>query len=101
MKIKIKFSEKHIGIIEKFTLVLIGIFFTSFIFAVTTKLGAWGVYLGMLTAGTLIFGGFYYINKGTRLRVITWGMVGTIIFCVIAFVFAFQFISTAFGNLNL
>jgi hypothetical protein len=100
MEIKIKISEKHIGILEYLTLILAGIFITSIVFALLTKpLGEFGVYLGILLCGAIVFCGFYYVEKGTKLRAVTWGILGTLIFCTVLFIVALEFISSALQNL--
>jgi 4-amino-4-deoxy-L-arabinose transferase-like glycosyltransferase len=82
-------------ILKKFTLIFFGIFLTSSIFAISTKvLGEYGLWVGALICAGLIFCGFYYIEKGTRLRLITWTMLITIIFSIILFFIGLGFISS-------
>lgn len=100
MEIKIKLKERRIGILEYITLILIGIFVTSLIFALMTRyLGEYGVYMGLATNGFLVFCGYYYLEKGSKLRVITWSILGTMIFSIIAFLSALKFITSSLGDL--
>ena len=53
---------------------------TSIVFALALKLlQTTGLYLALALSIILIFCGFYYVNKGTRLRLVTWGILGAII----------------------
>jgi len=99
MQINITTKEGPLDkILKKFTLIFFGIFLTMSIFAITTKgLGTYGILVGALICTGLIFCGFYYIEKGTRLRLITWTMVITIVVALILFLIGLSFIST---NLN-
>jgi len=80
-------EEKKIDILSKVSLILIGVFVASVIFAIATKnFGTTGLYLGLLTTLALSFGGFYYIEKGTVLRQITWGITVTIVIGVVGYI---------------
>jgi hypothetical protein len=85
-------------VIKKLTLVFFGIFLTSLIFSLSTKfMGSPGIWLGLLICGLLIFSGFYYIEKGTKTRLIAWTMLLTILIFLIMFIAGISFIT---GNLN-
>lgn len=89
-------QDKKISFIEKFTLILFGVFANSAIFAIMMKgLASIGMWLGLLINLTLIFCGFYYIQKGTKLRIIAWGMLGTLIFSIIFLITTLGFISSS------
>jgi hypothetical protein len=94
MKIDIKFGDKKKnGLLDKIVWVLIGIFMTSLIFALLIQaLGKAGIYLGLLVSILLVFSGFYYIEKGTRLRLIAWSILITIISCSILFAVFLNFV---------
>lgn len=82
MQIKIKIGKETpgVGILEKLSLVLFGTFTTSLLFAILIKyLEKAGIWLGIFLTLIIVFCGFYYIEKGTRLRLITWGILGTIV----------------------
>jgi len=80
MEIKVKKTPSAFTLIQKVTFLLFGIFITSIIFAVLLQtLGRTGLYIGLLVSIILIFCGFYYIKKNTRLRIITWGILLTVI----------------------
>lgn len=87
MEVKIINQEaKKINFLAKFTLILFGVFLTSIIFAIPIKyLSEWGLWLGLIISLVLAFIGFYYIKPKTRLRYITWGILGTIIVSVTIF----------------
>jgi len=100
MEIRIRLKERRIGILEHITLILIGILIATIIFAITTKyLGEWGVYLGLLANAGIVFCGYYYLEKGSRLRVITWSILGTLIFSIIVYFFALEYITSTLGDL--
>ncbi|MDD3861783.1 MAG: hypothetical protein PHP74_02740 [Candidatus Gracilibacteria bacterium] len=96
MQINITNKEGPISkILKKITLVFFGIFLTASIFAISSKLisGSWGIILGMAICTGLIFCGFYYIEKNTKLRLITWAMLLTIITIILLMIFVISFIS--------
>ncbi|MFA5948410.1 MAG: hypothetical protein WC806_05615 [Candidatus Gracilibacteria bacterium] len=87
-------------VLAKLSIVLFGVFLTSMIFAILIKLlGVYGIYLGILICGTLIFCGFYYIQKGTRLRLMAISMLSTIILITIVFLTALSFIKDSLNGL--
>jgi len=84
-------------ILAKLSLILFGILVTAMIFAMCSKyLQVWGVWLGILITGGLIFCGFYYIEKGTRLRVIAWSILVTTILILLLFTIGLSLLSGAF-----
>jgi len=87
MKINIKFGDKKKnGFLDKVIWILLGIFMTSLVFTLLIEqFGKIGIYLGLLISALLVFVGFYQIKKGTRLRLITWSILVTIISCSILF----------------
>lgn len=100
MEFKITHPDKKTTILEKVTLVLFGVFVNSSIFAITIK--AWqetGMWLGLAINLLLIFCGFYYIKKTSKLRIVTWGIFGTLILAIALLVTSIGFISTSLGGL--
>jgi len=99
MQINITTKEGPVAkILKKLTLVFFGIFLTSLIFSLSTRLaGSYGIWLGLLFCGILIFSGFYYKEKKTKTRLIAWTMLLTILIFLILFVAG---ISLVTGNLN-
>lgn len=87
-------KKKTPGLLNKAIAILFGIFITSFIFALFLKaLETIGLYLALILCIGLIFCGFYYIKKGTMLRLITWGMTGTVIIGVIFYIIGMRILS--------
>lgn len=96
MEIKIEIGKKKIGILEKITLILFGVFITSLIFAfLIQNFEKAGIWIGLVLSALIVFSGFYYIEKGTRLRIIAWGILGTIIGFIILFTIAVNFLSNS------
>jgi|GEM_PF-2337173 len=84
-------------VLAKFSLILFGVLATTVIFAICSKyLGVWGIWLGIFITGGLVFCGFYYIEKGTRLRVITWSILITVIFILMVFTIGLTLLSKMF-----
>ena len=97
-------GDKKTSFLEKFTLILFGVFANSSIFAVTMKsfesMGeSIGMWLGLTINLALIFCGFYYIKKGSKLRAVAWGMLGTLVFSIIFLVTTLGFISSSLKGL--
>ncbi|MDA1060644.1 MAG: hypothetical protein O3B47_02530 [bacterium] len=80
---EVKIIKKEIrkdNILTKLTLILLGIFILSAIFALATQIFPdFGIWIALSLSIFLIFSGFYYIDKGTRLRIVTWGMLATLV----------------------
>ena len=95
MKIKITSKKSSLDkFLAKLSLILFGIFLTSLIFAILIRyFGETGIYLGLVISIILIFCGFYYIEKGTKLRLVTWVMLITIIALTILFLVGMNFLS--------
>ena len=73
-------TTKKTSFLTKVTLVLLGILVTTFIFALFTKqFEITGIYLALILCIILSFCGLYYIEKGTKLRLVTWGMISAIV----------------------
>ena len=84
-------------ILIKLSLILIGILITSIIFATCSKyLQVWGVWLGILINGLLTFCGFYYTEKGTKIRTITWSILITTIAIILIFTIGISLITILF-----
>lgn len=99
MELKIKVNEKKVGTLEKVTFVLFGVFLTSLIFAFGTKyLAEIGMWLSLVVCAFLIFAGFYYVEKGTKLRLVTWGMLGTIIFVGIVLIIGINYLTDSLDS---
>ena len=72
-------TEK-LSILGKITFILLGAFTTASILAIFTKeFDVVGLYLSAIILVILVFAGFYYIEKGKKLRFVTWGILGTVI----------------------
>lgn len=95
MKINIIRNDiKKLNLLSKFTLILFGIFITSIIFAILIKyLSEFGLWIGLIISLILAFFGFYYIESKTRLRYITWGILGTIVIGATIFFIGLIFIT--------
>lgn len=64
-----------------------GVLLTTTIFAVSINLfKETGIWVGLVLSILLILAGFYYTEKKTALRVSTWGMLVTIVFCSAAYI---------------
>lgn len=83
-----------------FSLVLIGTLVTAIIFAhLVTALGEWGIWLSIFISGFLAFAGFYWGQKGTKLRLITWGLTITLVLGIIAFIVGLSLVSEMLKDL--
>ncbi|MBI4975471.1 hypothetical protein HZC20_02225 [Candidatus Peregrinibacteria bacterium] len=70
-------------ILENISLFLFGIFITSTLFAIFIKyLKETGIWIGLAICVILIFCGFYYTDKNTALRKITWGAMSSIVLII-------------------
>lgn len=73
-------THHQIPLLAKISLLLFGIFLTSLIFALSLRFfKEAGLWIGLIICVALSFCGFYHIEKGTRLRLITWGLSCTLI----------------------
>ena len=101
MEIKVTTKEiRKISLLSKFTLILFGVFLTSLIFAFTVKLFEdIGIWLGLLICVALIFCGFYYIEAKTRLRLITWSMLITVLAGAIFLIVGINLITKGLGEI--
>lgn len=88
MEIKISVGDENkITFLSKLTAVFFGIFLTAVIFAIAMKiLDTNGLWIALLLCTVLITASFYYLKKGTLLRIITWSMLTTIILGTILFI---------------
>ncbi|MFA6917489.1 MAG: hypothetical protein WC285_01465 [Candidatus Gracilibacteria bacterium] len=95
MQITITSKEGPVAkILKKLTVIFFGIFLTSLIFALATSFaGKYGIWLGLLLCGLLIFGGFYYVGRESRIRIVTWTMLITIIAFIILFIAGISFVT--------
>jgi len=96
MQINITNKEGPLAkISRKLTIVFLGIFITASIFSIMTKLlqGSYGIIAGLIICGTLIFCGFYYVKKGTKLRLLTWSILITIITILMIVFIGLSFVS--------
>lgn len=96
MEINIKLKENSPGILAKLSLILLGAFSCSVIFAISSQyLHEIGVWLGLLLNIALIFFGLRHLEKGSKLRLVVWGMLGTLVIIIIALVAGLILISQA------
>jgi NADH:ubiquinone oxidoreductase subunit 6 (subunit J) len=87
MKIKITKPQQGANFLSKFTGVLFGIFLASLIFALAIRfLDVTGVYVGLALTILLIIVGFYFTKSRTTLRMIVWGLLGTLIIGTILYI---------------
>ena len=87
-------EKKKIDILGKISFTLFGVFLTSMIFSTSVKLlNTAGIWVGFLICGGLVFCGFYYINKGSSLRIVTWGILSTLVIGIIGFTILYFTIS--------
>lgn len=102
-KMEIHLIKKEIrkdGFLTKLTLILLGIFVTSSVFAFSTQIFPnYGLWIGLTIIGISIFSGFYYIAKGTRLRLIAWSMLVTLILGTALFIIGIEILSKALEGL--
>jgi len=101
MKINITTSEiKNTNLITKVKLVLFSVFLTSVIFGLTIQFfSTKGIWIGTLTALALSAAGIYYCPKGSYRRLISWGMIGTLVLGALAFFITISFISSSLEGL--
>ncbi len=88
MKLHIKndLAVNRHPLMNKLSLLLIGVFLSCVIFATLIQNFAnTGLWLSLLLQAALIFCGFYYIEKSSPLRLITWGLLATVIALVLIF----------------
>lgn len=100
MEIKVTTKEiRKTSLLSKFTLILFGVFLTSLIFAFTVKLFEdIGIWLGLIICSSLIFCGFYYVQPKTRLRLITWSMLITVLAGAIGLIVGINLITKGLGE---
>ena len=85
---------EKINFMARITLILFGIFITSIIFALTVKaFQEIGIWIGLIICLALIFCGFYYTLPSTRIRVIAWSMLITLIISIIVYFAGLSYIS--------
>ena len=88
------------GLLTKLTLILLGIFITSSVFAFATQIFPnYGLWIAIAILIVLIFIGFYYISKGTRLRLVAWSMLATLSIGSALFIIGIKILSTALEGL--
>lgn len=77
-----------------FSLILLGTLITAVIFTqLVRSLGEWGIWISIIVSGLISFSGFYWGEKGTKLRLIIWGVTATLILGIIAFVVGLSLVS--------
>jgi multisubunit Na+/H+ antiporter MnhB subunit len=101
MEIKVTKQEiRKDNFLTKLSLILLGILLTSSIFAFATQLSPdRGLWIALVIAILLVFIGFYYIDRGTRLRLVTWSMLVTLVMGAALFIVGVQLISQALEGL--
>lgn len=79
-------KEKR-GIINTLSWILFGVFSACVILAILTQsFSEYGLWLSLIVLLFLIFCGFYYVKKGTILRLMTWGATITLVSGTILFI---------------
>lgn len=80
-------KEITYNFLTKVCFVFFGIFLTSAILALATKiLDTAGIWLGFIISTILALCGIYFIQKNKALRIISWSMLGTLFFAIIAYI---------------
>lgn len=88
MKLHIKndLAVNKYPLMNKLSLILIGVLLSCVIFAMLIQnLANIGLWLALLLQAALIFCGFYYIEKDSPLRLITIGLLSTVIILILIF----------------
>lgn len=100
MKIEVTTRDiKNPSILGKLTLVLFGIFLTTLIFAFSIRiLSTAGIWIGLLISLAITTAGYYYTEKGSRLRIITWSILVTILIGATIFIAGLGFLSDKLGE---
>lgn len=71
---------RKINLMTRITLILFGVFITSSIFAITVKMfEEIGIWIGLIISLGLSFYGFYFKESGSRMRIVTWSILATIL----------------------
>ncbi len=79
---------------------LFGIFITTTIFAIIIQLlGPTGLWVGLLLNIGLIFCGFYYVEKSSFLRKVTWGMLSILVIGTVAFFVGLQVLNNLWSDI--
>jgi uncharacterized protein YacL len=79
VEIKITKTE-NISILSKISYILVGILIATSLCAVGMRIGSTtGLYVSTILSIILTFLGFKYTKKKSRSRLLTWGMLGTLI----------------------
>lgn len=87
-------KTKKINLLTKFTLILFGIFATSFIFAITLKLfGLFGIWIGIGLSTIYVLYTFYFCRANSYRRIIAWGMLLTIIIVTALMIIGLEFLA--------
>lgn len=97
MKLEIIHREiRNMNISKYIILILVGILITSLIFALSIKAFAGtGIWVGLLVNGALVFLGFNYTEKGSKIRPIIWSMLIMIAVLIILFLTGISIVSSA------
>lgn len=97
MKIEITHGEiPQKNLITKISLVLVGILAVTTIFAFSMQLfEEAGIWLGLILSAFLVFLGFSYTQKGTKLRLVTWSISISLAIILIIFLVGINIILNA------
>ena len=94
MEVRIVKQDKGAGFLSKVTGVLFGVFLSSLIFAIAIRLfEEIGLYAGLALTVLLIIFGFLYTKPRTTLRMITWGILATVVLGTILYIVGVAIIS--------
>ena len=89
-----KIREKT-SILSYLILILIGSFITVTIFSYSIQLTPnHGILLGFFLNGLLTSLGFYYTEERTKLRIITWSIIITLLALLISYIFTINYIDS-------
>lgn len=89
-------EKMKLSLLSKITYVLIGIFFTSLTFAISLELfNETGIWLGAIFNAIVVFIGFYYFDKKSTVRIVTWSVFVTLLLGGTAFIVGLQILKSA------
>ncbi len=96
MRINITTSQiKKVNFITKVTLILLGVFISSVILGTSIQLlETKGLWLGIILSLLCVAYGLYYCPKNSYRRIVSWGILGSLILGTILFVIGISLVSS-------
>lgn len=93
-------SIRNINLTTRFILFLLGILIDCILFGITVQLfNVAGIWIGLILSIAIALAGFYYTEKNTYLRLITWGILLTVISGTVIFIAGMTFFSKSLEGL--